>query len=261
MARPEWVPEKFFKDGVIDYKGIATENKYLASKSGEQKVTAPKAGEPPPVAGEPKVADKPAIVPATIPGVEQERVTAYTAEIQKDGKLSDASYTELATKGYPKAVVDVYLAGLTKDAAVDQAVTEAKIAQTEIKSITDGIGGEAALANMLNWAKTNLSDADKAVYDAAVSSNDPAKVRMAVNGLHHAFTQTHGNDPNFLEIGGNRLPGGNGITPYASNDEVVRDMHTHAYKNDPEFRDKVLARLKVSDRVFLQSKDYSKVQR
>jgi len=261
MARPEWVPEKFFKDGVIDYKGIATENKYLASKAGEPKVAAPKAGEPIPAAGEPKVENKPALIPAVIPGIEPERVTAYTGEITKDGKLSDTSYTELAAKGYPKAVVDVYLAGLTRDAAVQQAAEGAKIAQKESDEIIAGIGGQKALTEMIAWAKVNLNAADLKVYNDSVSSNDPAKVKLAVNGLHHAFTELHGKDPAYVEQGGNgRPPEGSGLVPFNSNAEVVQAMETREYKTSEEYRQKVQARIKISN-VFTQSKDYTKVQR
>jgi hypothetical protein len=255
MARPDWVPEKFFKDGIIDYKGIATS--YGELEKSKSKTVDPKAGEPTPKA-ESKVEDKP--ISVSVPGIEQARVDAYSAEIMKDGKLSDASYAELAGKGYGKATVDVYLAGLTRDAAVSQAVTDSQVAATHIKEITDGIGGQSALTEMLTWAKSNLSEADLKVYNDSVSSNDPAKVKMAVNGLHHTFTELHGKSPNYLE--GERLqntPGG--VAPYESEDAVTKDIATWDYKNNQEFRDKVAARLRVSPNVFARSRDTTKVQR
>ncbi len=258
MMRPDWVPEKFFKDGVIDYKGIATENKYLASKSGEPKVTEPKAGDPTPKVGEQKVTETQQSV--NVPGVEQERVTAYTAEIAKDGKLSDASYAELATKGYNKATVDMYVAGLTRQAAIDEAVNDAKIAATEIQSITAEVGGQAKLTEMLTWAKSNLSAADLKAYNDSVSSSDPARVKLAVKGLHTSFVEQHGNEPNHL--GGERLPSNpTGLQPYATEEEVTKDMSTREYKTSEEFRQKVAARLRVSPNVFTQSRDTTKVQR
>ncbi len=256
MARPDWVPEKFFKDGVIDYKGLATS--YGELEKSKSKAPEPKAGEPAPKVVEPK-ADAPAMS-VSVPGIEQDRVTAYSAEIAKDGKLSEASYAELASKGYGKATVDVYLAGLTRDVAVSQAVEEAQVAATEIKSITDGIGGQDALTEMLTWAKANLSAADLKVYNDSVSSRDPAKVRMAVNGLHHTFTELHGKSPNYID--GERLPSNpTGLKPYATEEEVSKDMATREYKTSEEFRQKVKARLGVSPNVFVQSHDYSKVQR
>jgi capsid assembly protein len=258
QERPQWVPEKFFKDGVVNYRDMAKSLGELETKLGTAGETKSADGVVKPAA----VVVAPVVAPVvpTIPGVAADRVAAFSAEMASNGKLNDASYTELAALGYPKAVVDVYVAGLTRDAAIAEAVNDSKISQTEIASITKDIGGEAVLTNMLNWAKTNLSAADQKVYNDATTSNDPAKVRMAVNGLHNAFTQLHGKDPQYIDQGGGFRPVGNGVVAYTSDDDVVADMASREYKTSPAFREKVAQRLKVSD-VFKQSQDFSKVQR
>lgn len=260
MARPTWVPEKFFKEGVIDHKGMAESYQEL-----ERKQSAVPAVTTPAVVTPPVVEAKPAPVvnttPVAVPGVAPERVTAFSAEIQKDGKLSAASYTELAALGYTKEVVDVYVGGLTKEAAVTQAVSEAKIAATEIQAIQNEVGGPAKFTEMLTWGKANMSPADQKVYNEAVSSNDPAKVRMAVNGLHQSFVKVHGNTPNYLDLGGNRTPlTPTAAIPFKSDVEASNAMSTRLYKTDQAERDRVAARLAVSD-VFQQSRDYSKTER
>ena len=260
MARPEWVPEKFFtKENKINFREMAKSYgelekvKSAPAKDGQSNA---------PAADKTKVPDSPAPVVQTIPGVASDRVAFFSNEMTTAGKLSETSYTELAALGYPKDVVDVYVAGLTKDASVSQAVSEARIADKEIASIKADIGGDAALVAMIKWSQTNLSDADRKVYNDAVSSTDPAKVRMAVNGLHHAFTQAHGKEPNYLEVGGHGVPpGAGGITPYGSEAEVTKDMGTREYREDPAFRDKVAKRLSVSGNVFTRSRDMSTVVR
>ena len=248
MQRPEWVQEKFFKDGVINYKELATSYAELEKKSsaGAQKEI---------VEGEGSQGDQGAAgaqgvvaeVAPSVPGVTPERTAHFNQEIIKDGKLSDSSYKELADLGYPKTVVDVYLKGVTHDADVQYEVGQARIADTEIASITSGIGGAKVLGEMLTWAKTNLTPADLKVYNDAVGSKDPAKVRMAVNGLHHTFTELHGKDPDYIEVGGNRLPGGERIVPFTSNEQVIAEMGTKKYQTDPAYRDEVARRLRASD--------------
>jgi len=258
MARPAHIPEKFFKEGVIDYKGMADAYTELEKKLGAPKTEASPAPVDKPVVQPTQVTQ--VNKPVVVPGVEPERVTAFSQEIQKDGKLSDASYAELAAKGFSKEVVDVYVQGLTKEAAVDQAVSAARIADTEIKSITDSIGGTEKLTEMLTWAKANLSAADQKVYNEAVSSNDPAKVRMAVNGLHTSFGKVHGSAPNYVDVGGHVRPQVGALVPFKSDVEVANAMSTRAYKTDQAERDRVAARLAISN-VFQQSKDYSKTER
>lgn len=260
MARPDWVPEKFFKEGVIDYKGMAGSYSELEKKQG----STPNDSKPTDQTQQPdgqgntgtgKTADgtKPAEVPS-IPGVAAERVTHFTSEFSKDGKLSDASYDELAKLGYPKPVVDAYVRGLN----ADQEVAQAQIASKQIDEIKAAVGGEESFTDMVQWAKANWSEADQKVYNDAVSSRDVAKVKMAVNGLKAAFDAENGEQPRY--IGGRRPAGIEGITPYASESDVALDMARPEYKNSEEFRQKVYARLKVSD-VFSNSKDYTKVKR
>jgi hypothetical protein len=260
MSRPEWVPEKFFKDGVIDYKGMALQNQELEkqfTQSRQQKAEAEAAAEP--KAGEqPKPEDKPAQPPVAIPGVAPERVAHFTEEITKDGKLSDASYDELVKLGYPKNVVDAYVRGLNADKEVESAVSEAGIAQEQINEIKTSVGGDEALKDMIGWAKANWSPARLAAYNKAVGSKDFETVKLAVFGLKSAYSEENGEAPKY--IGGRAPSNVDGIQPYLSDADVARDMAKPEYKNSEEFRQKVYARLRISD-VFAGSRDFSKVQK
>lgn len=258
MARPEWVPEKFFKDGVIDNKGMAMSYAELEKKQ----ATASAPVEAPAVPA-PAAADvTPVTAPIVVPGVAPERVTAFSSEIQKEGKLSAASYTELHALGYSKETVDTFVKGMSQDAVIAQAVGEAQVAQSEITSILDGVGGKAKFDQMITWAHASMSAPDQAAYNAAVGSKDPAKVRMAVNGLQAEFTKVHGNAPQYLPVGANGRPAGNdAVQPFASEDEVARVMGTRLYKTDQAERDRVAKRLANSPNLFLNAKDYSKTER
>lgn len=259
MERPQWVPEKFFKDGVINYRDMAKSYEEL-EKSKSQAPAPVDTPDPKAAVVEPPKPVPQVTAPPVVPGVTPERVTAFSQEIQKDGKLSEASYTELKALGYSKEAVDVYVQGLTQAKVVEQAVDEARIAQTEINSITDGVGGIEKFNEMLTWAKANMSPKDQAAYNAAVGSNDPAQVRMAVNGLHQSFAKVHGKSPNYVDVGGGLRPNSGAVAPYTSNDECAADMSTRLYKTSQAERDRVAAKLAVSN-LFQQSKDYSKTER
>lgn len=250
MERPQWVPEKFFKDGHVNMKALAESYGELEKSRGQQ---------PPKEAGQQQQQQNVPVVtqkegesntpaPVSIPGVPQESLTKYTGEVTKDGKLSDGSYDELAKLGYPKAVVDAYVRGLTADSEIAGRDAAGKATSEIISSI----GGEAVLADMIEWAGVNLSPADLKVYNEAVSSGDASKVKMAVQGLHHAYTKSEGIEPQSLS--GGRPPMGDGVVPFQSNEEVVRAMSDKRYERDPAYRATVEKRLMASN-VFNQSVD------
>ncbi len=231
--RPANIPEKFWKDGKVDTDAMAKSYTEL-----EKSKAAPA---PAPVA--PIPAD------VAVPGVEAADQARYSTELAA-GKLSDASYAELATKGYSKAAVDAYIKGITTVAAAQPAVEvkpevnvqEAIIADRQITEIKASIGGDAVLVPMLAWAKTGLTAAESKEYEAAVSSGDVAKVKMAVAGLHALYTKEVGSDPQLL--------GGKAATEsgdsYASKEEMVSDMQQEKYKKDPAERQRVANKLRRS---------------
>lgn len=229
--RPAHIPEKFWKDGKVDSDAMAKSYTELEKS---------KAAPPAPVVQTP--AD------IAVPGVEAADRTRYSQELAA-GKLTDASYAELAAKGYSKSAVDAYIKGITQVAAPAQPaaepqvnVQEAIIADRQISEIKASIGGDAVLAPMLAWAKTGLTLAESKEYEAAVSSGDVAKVKMAVAGLHALYTKEVGTEPKLL---GGRPPSESGDS-YASKEEMVADMQNDKYKKDPAERQRVSNKLRRS---------------
>lgn len=258
MERPSYVPEKFFKDGRINIKAMAESYGELERARSSQQPTptpapaaSPKADDSKPSQPDAPAADTSAQPPVVIPGVTPEAMTKFSSEMSKDGKLSDSSYAELAKLGYPKAVVDAYTKGLTADARIEQAIQDVRIADKEIAAIKESIGGEKVLNDMLQWASNNLDAKDIAVYNDAVSGNDSARVKMAVQGMFHAYKQSQG--PNL--IGGRPPSNGSTGEPFKSSAEVVKAMEDPRYDRDPAYRDEVAKRLAVSN-VFGQSREY-----
>lgn len=254
IQRPEYVPEKFYnpKTGEVNLQDVLKSYGELEkSKSAPAPVeganstvsTSPVPGSE--NAGAPKPAATPAPVELpSIPGVNNEAMKAYSAEITKDGKLSDASYTALTTAGYPKAVVDAYLKGITADqTAADQtaaAVASARVADEQIDTIITSIGGKEALGDMQKWARASMTPEDLATYNATVSSGDVSKVKLAVAGLKHAYTQANGSE---AALFGGRPPQQNAGDVFASNAEATEAIRDPRYAKDKGYRDAVAAKL------------------
>jgi hypothetical protein len=235
--RPEWCPEQFWKDGKVDQEGLGKSYGELRTKMDGGKQPETKPDPTPETKPEEKKEEAPAVM---VPGVSQEQMGKFTAELQKDGKLSDASYGELAKLGYGKQFVDAYVKGLTADATTKQAVESARIADTEISAIKSSIGGDAELAAMIAWGKANLTPQELAEYNGAVTSSDPAKVKLAVTGLHALYRKEVGSDPRLL---GGRPGSGAESDVYTSKEQMMEDMQNPKYDKDPAFRAKVAAKL------------------
>jgi hypothetical protein len=248
QERPAEIPEKFFKDGVINYKEMAKSYVELEKKGS---IPAPVA-ENKPIIPAPVADNKPAPIqaPLVIPGVDAPSVAKYTDELSTAGKLSDESYAALQKAGYPKSVVDAYVKGLTAESDQAEAVSGALIADKQITEITNSVGGQEVLTDMLTWATNNLEASDLAAYNKAVGSSDVGQVKLAVNGLFHAYSQAQ--DPGLLK--GYKGTNFSTVEPFHSNDEVVQAMQNPLYDRDPAYRAKVAERLRVSD-VFRQSRD------
>jgi len=104
---------------------------------------------------------------------------ALAAEHDANGALSAKSLEALEKAGYPKAVVDAYIAGL--DALADRYVQEVK----------QMAGGEDAYTQLVQY----ISAQPQSVIDgfnAALQTGNLAQIQLAINGLRAQMTQQFG---------------------------------------------------------------------
>lgn len=213
--RPDWVPEKFWKDGKVDQEGLAKSYAEL-----EKKVSTPPADQ------KPKDGEKPTTNPTG-----EAAFDPFFKEFEAEGKLSDKSYESLQKLGLPKAVVDQYIAGVQ----ASQAATEARIFET--------VGGKDNYTKIASWARENLSAAEIEAYNKAVGGS-AEEASLAVSGLAAKFAKAEGQPA--------KLYGGKGTEPatggaFKSWAQVTEAMNDPRYKNDPAYRDGVAQRLATSD--------------
>lgn len=219
--RPEHIPEKFWDaaTGTVRIEEMA--KSYAAL---EAKQSAP-AKPPAPAQG----ADgKPA--EGTPPAAGKLDMGAFSAEYQKDGKLSDDSYAKLAAAGYERGIVDQFIAG------------QVAMAQLTTQQVHAAAGGEEAYGKMVEWASTGMTPAEIAAYDAAMDGT-PEQRLLAVNGLKARYEAAMGRDPKLLG-GGN--PNTGGAQPFRSSAEVTAAMRDSRYRTDPAFRAELERRLSVT---------------
>lgn len=227
--RPEWLPEKF-KTG----SDLANAYAELESKLGRSAVPT-----------KPEGADGKTELSGTESQVSketQEEVASNPAfaefhkEFAEKGELNPESYTKLEALGVSKDMVDQYIAGAkaTADATVGQ--------------IYQVAGGEESYKSMIEWAgseKSGLSDAEIAAFDKAVTGNDIATAKLAVEGLRSKFRAAVPTKPVALKGENGKFSGS--AQPYTNMAQVTADMRNPLYKTDQSFRDKVAQRLAKSN--------------
>lgn len=162
-------------------------------------------------AGEPDAATAAAEAAAAASGVD---LGEMSTEFATNGSLSDESYTKLEAGGYPRDIVDQFIAGQTAIADRNR---------NEVFEITKGKDGYTKL---VQWAAENLDAAEIAAYDAAVNGRDMNATKLAVTGLQARFAATEGTEPALIEGGLTSTDG------YANSGELKAAMRDPRY-SDP----------------------------
>lgn len=163
---------------------------------------------------------------------------AYTQEFLETGELSEESIEKIAKeRNLPRAMIEAYVEGLKSQR--DTTVTTVKEAAFGVT------GGEENYATLVQWAAQNLSEADQQAYNEAVNQADPAKVRLAVEGLQARRAAAVGTESNLVGGKGSPAP-----EAYGSRAEMVRDMSNPLYDTDPAFRKQVEEKIANSKGLF-----------
>lgn len=154
----------------------------------------------------------------------------FTKEFAETGDLSEDSKKALEAKGFPRAMVDVYLDGLK----ARQSTYEA--------TIYSPVGGKEGYAELIEWAGKNLADADIDAFNAAITSGNAAQAKLAVAGLVTA----RGTKGKPALLNGKTGLSNDGVQPYESQAQVRAAVNDPRYRNDPAYRRAHEARLMAS---------------
>lgn len=155
---------------------------------------------------------------------------ALAAEYDKDGALSAESLAALEKAGYPKAVVDAYLAGL--DALADRYVQE-------VKNLAGGEENYARLIQFIGSQPQNVIDG----FNAAIQTGNIAQIQLALAGIQAQMTAAYGTSNPSVMAG---AQGAGTPTGYQTTAEMTKDMSDPRYQTDPAFTQEVYRKLQYS---------------
>jgi hypothetical protein len=100
--------------------------------------------------------------------------------------------------GLPRALVETYLAGVKPQAPTAAAEAVSLNDNPEaVAALRQSVGGDAAFEQLSRWAATNLSDAEKTDYQAAVDSGNVLAAQWALRAMQARATGIKP-EPDFL---------------------------------------------------------------
>jgi hypothetical protein len=170
-------------------------------------------------------------------------VDAIAEQFAADGKINDEAKSAIAdalakVEGFDADTaakyVDVYEQGLGAIARVQE--LESQIASNELLS---SVGGEESFNKIAEWSRANMTAEDVEKYDRLLSNFDTAGDALAV--LKERYELANGSSRTVIK--GDSAPSTDGPKPILSKRELTSIQRSEEYKNNPQFRAEVQARL------------------
>ena len=154
----------------------------------------------------------------------------FQQEYNETGELSENAYKALQEAGIEPQMVDTWIAG--QEAIADQ----------QIDSIYNMVGGEEAYNGMLEWAGNNLQPWEMDAFNNQIENLD-ANSMFAVQGLMARMQNEEGSPPMLYQ----GAPSQYSAPRYDSLSQLTSAMSDPRYASDPAFRREVTERLKYSE--------------
>ena len=156
--------------------------------------------------------------------------SVFQQEYNETGQLSEDAYKALEEAGIEPQMVDTWIQG--QEAIADQ----------QIDSIYNMVGGEDAYNSMLEWAGNNLQPWEMDAFNDQIENLD-ANSMFAVQGLMARMQNDEGSPPMLYQ----GEPSQYSAPRYDSLAQLTSAMSDPRYASDPAFRREVTERLKYSE--------------
>ena len=118
-----------------------------------------------------------------------------------------------------------------------------EMSDAQINSVQNAAGGEANYNRVIEWAASNLPDAQIDAFDSVIDSGNPAAIGIAFQGLQRQYEESNGYEGRMLQ----GKPASSGGDVFRSQAELVAAMGDPRYDNDPAYRADVIQKLDQSD--------------
>ena len=160
---------------------------------------------------------------------------------KNNGQITQEMHDQLTGAGIAKEAVDAYLAGRAQDMGMNS-----QIAQTDINTIYQSVGGEQKYKTLMNWASQILSQDSINSFDILVNTGDANSIQLAVNGLVAQYQNDNGYEGRMLTGKASKT----NTDVYQSQAQLVEAMADPRYDRDPAYREAVREKLDRSDLKF-----------
>jgi hypothetical protein len=191
--RPAWLPEKF-----ATVEDMAKAYGELEGKLGAESAEQPgqEQGQQEQQQQDQNQEQQAAEQALTVAGLD---MTEFSTQFASDGKLSDESYAKLEAAGFPKSVVDTYIAGQTAQANAAQEVSEQQLA-----TILQPAGGKEGFDDLVKWAVQALPKEAIEEFNAVIDTGHVPSMKLAVANLVARQKDAEGSEPSLLKNTGGR---------------------------------------------------------
>ena len=162
---------------------------------------------------------------------------------ENDGTLSEETierFSEMSSTD----LVNAYLEIQAKNPQASTQSTE--MSEAQVNSVQNAAGGEANYKRVIEWAASNLPDAQVDAFDSVVDSGNPAAIGIAFQGLQRQYDETNGYEGRMLQ----GKPASSAGETFRSQAELVAAMGDPRYDTDEAYRNDILQKLDQSDLQF-----------
>ena len=149
------------------------------------------------------------------------------------GQYTDEMVNSLVNAGLSEAAVRSYFAGRAAEEGYTTGNSSAAdLAEADIASVKNSVGGEAAYQNIMTWAGKNLDEEQIKAFDDVVGEGSVAAIKLAVSGLKAQYENANGFEGKMYT---GKPPKTSGDV-FRSQAELVRAMSDPRYDQDPAYR-------------------------
>ena len=160
-----------------------------------------------------------------------------------NGELSEetiAKFSEMSSQDLVNAYLEI-------QANNPQAQTQAvEMSDAQVNSIQNAAGGEANYNRVIEWAASNLPEAQIDAFDSVVDSGNPAAIGIAFQGLQSKYNEANGYEGRMLQ---GKAADSNGDV-FRSQAQLVEAMSDPRYDRDPAYRQSIASKLERSNLEF-----------
>jgi len=225
-GRPAWLPDKFDSPEAMARAYAELENRFHSSDEQLQQYENQANYEQ----QAQEIRETPAHLVDQILAERDLDFSVFQQEYNETGQLSEDAYKALHEAGIEPQMVDTWIAG--QEAIADQ----------QIDSIYNMVGGEEAYNGMLEWAGNNLQPWEMDAFNNQIENLD-ANSMFAVQGLMARMQNEEGSPPMLYQ----GEPSQYSAPKYDSLAQLTSAMSDPRYASDPAFRREVTERLKYSE--------------